>query len=98
MDFKQSHKTQTQRRFHPLFFARSFTLLVPRHLNQDAVTSHLRSSYPLNYIRVSIQMIGVFNILSFIAFMPQKLTLSHISDESKDYLERAEITTAGLRI
>src|SRR5471032_550070 len=35
---------------------------------------------------------------SFIASMTQKLTLSDISDESKNYLDKAGITTACLRI
>src|SRR5260370_435237 len=34
----------------------------------------------------------------FIASMTQKLTLSDISDESKNYLDKAGITTACLRI
>src|SRR5207253_1526339 len=36
--------------------------------------------------------------VSFIASMTQKLTLSDISDESKNYLDKAGITTACLRI
>src|SRR5260370_10305466 len=43
-------------------------------------------------------MIGVSNLQSFIASMTQKLTLSDISDESKNYLDKAGITTACLRI
>src|SRR5476649_2783370 len=43
-------------------------------------------------------MIGVSNLQSFIASMTQKLTLSDISDESKNYLDKAVITTACLRI
>src|SRR5256885_571617 len=35
---------------------------------------------------------------SFIASMTQKLTISDISDESKNYLDKAGITTACLRI
>src|SRR5207253_2754469 len=46
----------------------------------------------------SIKMIGVSNLQSFIASMTQKLTLSDISDESKNYLDKAGITTACLRI
>src|SRR5437763_670881 len=45
-----------------------------------------------------IKMIGVSNLQSFIASMTQKLTLSDISDESKNYLDKAGITTACLRI
>src|SRR5439155_13151869 len=47
---------------------------------------------------LSIKMIGVSNLQSFIASMTQKLTLSDISDESKNYLDKAGITTACLRI
>src|SRR5258707_206193 len=49
-------------------------------------------------LRASIKMIGVSNLQSFIASMTQKLTLSDISDESKNYLDKAGITTACLRI
>src|SRR5215470_13869487 len=41
---------------------------------------------------------GGANLQSFIASMTQKLTLSDISDESKNYLDKAGITTACLRI
>src|SRR5258708_5827258 len=52
----------------------------------------------LKFMRASIKMIGVSNLQSFIACMTQKLTLSEISDESKNYLDKAGITTACLRI
>src|SRR5687768_1103219 len=52
----------------------------------------------LKFVRASIKMIGVSNLQSFIASMTQKLTLSDISDESKNYLDKAGITTACLRI
>src|SRR5580658_4366476 len=52
----------------------------------------------LKFMHASIKMIGVSNLQSFIASMTQKLTLSDISDESKNYLEKAGITTACLRI
>src|SRR5438045_9321476 len=39
----------------------------------------------LKFMRASIKMIGVSNLQSFIASMTQKLTLSDISDESKNY-------------
>src|SRR5947209_11718766 len=52
----------------------------------------------LKFMRASINMIGVSNLQSFIASMTQKLTLSDISDESKNYLDKAGITTACLRI
>src|SRR5439155_4155672 len=51
-----------------------------------------------SFMRASIKMIGVSNLQSFIASMTQKLTLSDISDESKNYLDKAGITTACLRI
>src|SRR2546425_820693 len=50
------------------------------------------------YARFDKKMIGVSNLQSFIASMTQKLTLSDISDESKNYLDKAGITTACLRI
>src|SRR6266571_1377596 len=65
-------------------------------LRRDAVqpvTTNL-----LKFMRASIKMIGVSNLQSFIASMTQKLTLSDISDESKNYLDKAGITTACLRI
>src|SRR5437868_1519072 len=52
----------------------------------------------LKFMRASIKMIGVSNLQSFIASMTQKLTLSDISDESKNYLDKAGITSACLRI
>src|SRR5699024_1781084 len=52
----------------------------------------------LKFMRDSIKMIGVSNLQIFIASMTQKLTLSDISDESKNYLDKAGITTACLRI
>src|SRR5437870_13626821 len=52
----------------------------------------------LKIMRASIKMISVSTLQSFIASMTQKLTLSDISDESKNYLDKAGITTACLRI
>src|SRR5205085_12632218 len=52
----------------------------------------------LKFMHASIKMIGVSNLQSFIASMTQKLTLSDISDESKNYLDKPGITTACLRI
>src|SRR5436189_271972 len=43
----------------------------------------------LKFMRAAIKMIGVSNLQSFIASMTQKLTLSDISDESKNYLDKA---------
>src|SRR5262249_8901649 len=54
--------------------------------------------FNVKFMRASIKMIGVSNLQSFIASMTQKLTLSDISDESKNYLDKAGITTACLRI
>src|SRR4051794_16006953 len=62
-------------------------------LGAQPVTTNL-----LKFMRASIKMIGVSNLQSFIASMTQKLTLSDISDESKNYLDKAGITTACLRI
>ncbi|WP_083232960.1 hypothetical protein, partial [Pseudomonas graminis] len=50
------------------------------------------------YIRNSIKIIVVTNMHSFIASKTHKKTLSDISDESKNYLDKAGITTACLRI
>src|SRR5207237_3609620 len=57
-----------------------------------------RLDTPIKFMRASIKMIGVSNLQSFIASMTQNLTLSDISDESKNYLDKAGITTACLRI
>src|SRR5207253_332130 len=64
-----------------------------RRFAAQPVTTNL-----LKFMRASIKMIGVSNLQSFIASMTQKLTLSDISDESKNYLDKAGITTACLRI
>src|SRR3989440_12881703 len=48
----------------------------------------------LKFMRASIKTIGVSNLQSFIDAMTQKLTLSDISDELKNYLDNAGITTA----
>src|SRR5699024_8244258 len=52
----------------------------------------------LKFMRASIRMIGIYSMPSFIASMTHKLTLSEISDESKNYLDKAGITTASLRM
>src|SRR5256714_13440221 len=52
----------------------------------------------LKFMRASIKMIGVSKLQSFRAAMTKKLTFSDISDESKNYLDKAGITTACLRI
>src|SRR5206468_2651789 len=51
----------------------------------------------LKLMRASTKRIGIFNLESFIASMTQKLTRSDISDESKNYLNKAGITTACIR-
>src|SRR5436309_255812 len=63
--------------------------LIRVSLGTQPVTTNL-----LKFMRASIKMIGVSNLQSFIASMTQKLTLSDISDESKNYLDKAGITTA----
>src|SRR5205814_9545934 len=65
----------------------------------EIYTLSLHDALPIfKFMRASIKMIGVSNLQSFIASMTQKLTLSDISDESKNYLDKAGITTACLRI
>src|SRR5699024_12771344 len=64
----------------------------------DVLAAHPVTTYLLKFMRASIKMIRLSNLLSFIASMTQKLTLSVISDESKNYLDKAGITTACLRI
>src|SRR6266852_3844652 len=49
----------------------------------------------LKFIRASIKMIAVSTLQSFSASMTQKLTLSDISDESKNFLVKARVTTAS---
>src|SRR5271170_5274807 len=64
----------------------------------DVVAAQPVKTNLLKFMRASIKMIGVSNLQSFIASMTQKLTLSDIPDESKNYLDKAGITTACLRI
>src|SRR5699024_3129012 len=64
----------------------------------DVLAAQPGTTNLLKFMRASIKMIGVSNLQSFIASMTQKLTLSDISDESKNYLDKAGITTAWLRI
>src|SRR5437016_2639553 len=75
----------------PISYAEIYTLSL--HDALPILTTNL-----LKFMRASIKMIGVSNLQSFIASMTQKLTLSDISDESKNYLDKAGITTACLRI
>src|SRR5437763_1501623 len=65
--------------------------------NDVLAAQHVKKNL-LKFMRASIKMIVVSNLQSFIASMTQKLTLSDISDESKNYLDKAGITTACLRI
>src|SRR5947207_15620292 len=76
-----------------LFFFFFFNDTAPTEI----YTLSLHDALPI-FMRASIKMIGVSNLQSFIASMTQKLTLSDISDESKNYLDKAGITTACLRI
>ncbi|MCS6520942.1 protein A*, partial [Burkholderia thailandensis] len=52
----------------------------------------------LKFMRASIKVIGVSNLQSFIASVTQKVTLSDMSDESKNELDKTGITTARLLI
>src|SRR2546423_13511484 len=52
----------------------------------------------LKFMRASIKMLGVSNLQSFIGCMTVKLTLSDVSAESGNYLDKAGISTAFLRI
>src|SRR2546428_12899533 len=52
----------------------------------------------LKFMRVSIKRIGVSHLERVVGSRTQKLTLSDISDESKNYPDKAGITTACLRI
>src|SRR5206468_10741248 len=81
-----------------LFFITALSLALISTLSlHDALPISVTTNL-LKFMRASIKMIGVSNLQSFIASMTQKLTLSDISDESKNYLDKAGITTACLRI
>src|SRR5436305_13115978 len=64
----------------------------------DALAAQPVTTNLLKFMRASIKTIGVPNLQSFIAPMTQKLPLSDIPDEWKDYLDKAGISTAGLRL
>src|SRR5690625_4201692 len=64
----------------------------------DVLAAEPVTTNMLKFMRKSIKMISVFSLQRSIAFITQKLTLSDISDESKNYLDKAGITTACLRI
>src|SRR5829696_3720355 len=77
---------------------REMRLRLGRVTVADVLAAQPVTTNLLKFMRASIKMIGVSNLQSFIASMTQKLTLSDISDESKNYLDKAGITTACLRI
>src|SRR5258708_32524925 len=52
----------------------------------------------LKFMRASRKMFHISNLLIFISSITHNYTLSNISDESKNYLDKAGITTACLRI
>src|SRR2546429_1240463 len=76
---------------------RSMRLRLGKVTVADVLAAQPVTTSLLKFMRASIKMIGVSNLQSFIASMTQKLTLSDISDESKNYLDKAGITTACLR-
>src|SRR5690606_4401827 len=61
----------------------------------DVLAAQPVTTHPLTLTRASIKMMGVSNLRSCIASMTQTLTLSDISDESKNYLGNAGATTAS---
>src|SRR5438034_5799878 len=78
----------------PLFRSREMRLRLGKVTVADVLAAQPVTTNLLKFMRASIKMIGVSNLQSFIASMTQKLTLSDISDESKNYLDKAGITTA----
>src|SRR5690606_36583469 len=52
----------------------------------DALAAQPVETYLVKFMRASIKMNGVANLPSFIAFLAQKLTLSGVSDELKNFL------------
>src|SRR5262249_29467699 len=77
---------------------RDMRLRLVKVTEADALAERTVTNNLLKFVRASIKMIGGSKLQSFIASMTQKLTLSDISDESKNYLDKAGITTACLRI
>src|SRR5690554_7713803 len=63
---------------------RSSDLGIPAEPVADVLAAQPVTTNLLKFMRASIKMIGVSNLQSFIASMTQKLTLSDISDESKN--------------
>src|SRR5205814_10579374 len=82
----------------PAIYTLSLHDALPIFTVADVLAAQPVTTNLLKFMRASIKMIGVSNLQSFIASMMQKLTLSDISDESKNYLDKAGITTACLRI
>src|SRR5687767_4412723 len=79
----------------------SISSLQTHNVNRCGRSRHLARKLSLRRKRSSpnvFEMAATDNLQSFIASMTQKLTLSDISDESKNYLDKAGITTACLRI
>src|SRR2546429_223486 len=64
----------------------------------DVLVTKLETTKLVKFMHTSIKMIGVTNLQSFNASITQKLTRSEISDDSKNYLDKAGITAACLRI
>src|SRR5437667_4876454 len=74
----------------PLFRSkREMRLRLGKVTVADVLAAQPVTTNLLKFMRASIKMIGVSNLQSFIASMTQKLTLSDISDESKNYLDKA---------
>src|SRR5690349_24643388 len=67
---------------------RSMRLRLGKVTVADVLAAQPVTTNLLKFMRASIKMIGVSNLQSFIASMTQKLTLSDISDESKNYLDK----------
>src|SRR5437868_6214166 len=68
---------------------RASSLRLGRVTVADVLAAQPVTTNLLKFMRASIKKIGVSNLQSFIASMTQKLTLSDISDESKNYLDKA---------
>src|SRR5262249_61056469 len=92
--FSFSYASRTPRDLHSFPTRRSSDLRLGKVTVADVLAAQPVTTNLLKFMRASIKMIGVSNLQSFIASMTQKLTLSDISDESKNYLDKAGITTA----
>src|SRR5699024_1094422 len=77
---------------------RDMRLMMEKITIADLLDTKLVTTNLIKIMIISIKMISVFNLQSIIATMTQKLTLLHISDECKNYFDKAGITTACLRI